>query len=123
MPPPRPGPPLERVRLAWRDPGVRPDLHARAQGQVRRVMPILARELDSLVKAQQLQGSTYGQQIRQLQSVLPKHEVAAELRALHYERPLTPFDTTRAPGGPPICNECRTTFPCTTIKILDKGAS
>lgn len=61
-------------------------------------------------------------QIKALQAALPKHMVYVELRALHYERPLTPFDTTRAPGGPPICNECKTTYPCNTIQIVNKGA-
>jgi hypothetical protein len=67
-------------------------------------------------------GTSAVDQIKALQSALPRHTVYAELRALHIERPLTSFDTTRAPGGPTICDECETTYPCNTIEIVNKGA-
>lgn len=39
---------VERVRVAWRDPGPRPDIHRFATAEVRRLMPTLAAALDAL---------------------------------------------------------------------------
>lgn len=38
---------LARIIRAWRDPGPRPDVHARAKDRLRREWPALARALDS----------------------------------------------------------------------------
>lgn len=38
--------PIAAVIRAWSDPGPRPEWHRRAQAEVRRAMPLLARALD-----------------------------------------------------------------------------
>ena len=43
-------PPLDAIVKAWTVPGPHPDWHRRAQNEVRRAMPTLARALDEAAK-------------------------------------------------------------------------
>lgn len=48
--------PMEAVAMAWVYPGRKPDWHARKVAEVRRGMPVLARNLDRLVAELRAQG-------------------------------------------------------------------
>ena len=50
------GRPVDAVLAAWTDPGRAPEWHARARGEVRQTMPVLAAALDRL--AAEIPGAT-----------------------------------------------------------------